>query len=106
MGLNLLSISGKVARCLMIDEKYFWELQRTLSAEFSKYVLAHPEMDEQIPNNAQLIFQIKGKADFNEWNERISLAQREAGQPVIKVAIDDLAPPLHSRLINPHLIAA
>jgi hypothetical protein len=90
----------------MIDEKYFWELQRTLSAEFSKYVIAHPEMDTQIPNNAQIVFRIKGKTDFNEWNERINLAQREAGQPVIKIEIDDLAPPLQSRLINPHLIAA
>ncbi len=90
----------------MTDEKYFWELQRTLSAEFSKYVLAHPEMDVKIPNNAQIIFRIKGKTDFNAWNERIGLAQKESDQPIITVEIDDLAPPLQSRLINPHLIAA
>jgi len=90
----------------MNDDKYFWELQRTLSAEFSKYILAHPEMDTQIPDNAQIIFKIKGKTDFNAWNERINLEQREPGQPVITVEIDDLAPPMQSRLINPHLIAA
>jgi len=90
----------------MVDERYFWELQRTLSAEFSKYVLAHPEIDAQIPNNAQIIFQVRGKTDFNKWNEHLTLAQRDPGQPVIRVEIDDLAPPVQSRLINPHLIAA
>ena len=90
----------------MTDEKYFWDLQRMLSAEFTKYVLAHSEMDAEIPDNAQIIFQIKGKTDFNRWCEDVGLAQKEPNQPVIKIEIDDLAPPLESRLINPHLIAA
>ena len=87
----------------MNEEKYFWELQRTLSAEFSKYILAHPEIDDHIPNNAQIVFRIKSNADFNKWNEGVSLTQRESNQPVIVVEIDDIAPPLESRLINPHL---
>lgn len=90
----------------MTNDKYFWELQRTLSAEFSKYVLAHPEIDEQIPNNAQIVFHIKGNAEFNKWSERVSRTQKEPNQPVIIIEIDDLAPPLESRLINPHLEAA
>ena len=90
----------------MTNDKYFWELQRTLSAEFSKYALAHPEIDEQIPNNAQIVFHIKGNTDFNKWSEQVSLAQKEPNQPVIIVEIDDLAPPLESRLINPHLEVA
>ena len=60
----------------------------------------------EIPDNAQIIFQIKGKTDFNRWCEGVALAQKEPSQPVIKIEIDDLAPPLESRLINPHLIAA
>lgn len=90
----------------MTEEKYFWELQRTLSAEFSKYVLAHPEIDDRIPNNAQIVFRIKGNDDFNAWSQQISIAQREPNQPVIIVEIDDLAPPLESRLINPHVEVA
>lgn len=90
----------------MSNDKYFWELQRTLSAEFSKYVLAHPEIDGQIPNNAQIVFHLKGNTEFNKWSEKIGLAQRESNQPVVIVEIDELAPPLESRLINPHLIEA
>jgi hypothetical protein len=88
----------------MINDKYMWELQRTLSAEFSKYILAHPELDSQIPNNAQVIFQIKGNDEFNAWSEKTNLAQREPNQPVVVVEIDDLAAPLESRLVNPHLV--
>jgi len=87
----------------MINEEYFWELQRTLSAEFSKYVLSHPEIDNKIPNNGQIVFHIKGNTDFNEWSEETSRAQKEPNQSVIIVEIDGLMPPLESRLINPHL---
>ncbi len=90
----------------MNNEKYFWELQRTLSAEFSKYVLAHPEIDEQIPNNAQIVFRMKDNPEFNQWSENIGNSQREPNQAVIIVEIDDLAPPLESRLVNPHLQSA
>lgn len=90
----------------MANEKYFWELQRTLTAEFSKYVLSHPEIDEQIPDNAQIVFHLKGNTDFNVWSEKIGLAQKEPNQPVIIVEIDELAPLLESRLVNPHLIEA
>lgn len=87
----------------MINEKYFWELQRILSAEFSKYALSHPEIDDRIPDNAQVVFHLKDNADFNAWSERVAFSQKEADQPVIIVEIDDLAPPLESRLVNPHI---
>ena len=85
-----------------MNDEYFWELQRTLSAEFSKYLLSHPETDDQIPDKAQIVFHLKGKDDFNRWSEKVNRAQKESGQPVIIVEIDGLAP-IESRLINPHL---
>ena len=45
----------------------FWELQRTLSAEFSKYVISHPEIDEKTPDGAQIVFNLKDNPEFNEW---------------------------------------
>ena len=87
----------------MNNDKYLWELQRTLSAEFTKYMLSHPEMDAQIPDNAQIVFHLKGHAEFNTWSEKAGLSQREAGQPVIVIEVDDIAPPLDSRLVNPHV---
>lgn len=91
----------------MLSDEIYWKLQRTLSAEFSKYLLTHPETDEQIPDNAQIVFHIKGQDDFNRWSEEINRAQRESNQPVIIVEVEGIAPsppPLESRLINPHLV--
>lgn len=91
---------------MLLNEDLFWKLQRTLSAEFSKYVLSHPEIDEQIPDNAQIIFHIKEQDDFNQWSDKINSIQRESNQPVIIVEVEGISPsppPLESRLINPHL---
>jgi len=89
----------------MNNDKYFWELQRTLSAEFSKYLLSHPEMDAQIPDNAQIVFHLKDQLDFNAWSERINADQREPNQAMIVIGVDTLSPPVESRLVNPHVEA-
>ena len=89
----------------MNNDKYFWELQRTLSAEFTKYLMTHPELDAKIPNNAQIVFHLKGHTEFNAWSEKIGLPQRDPSQSVVIIEVDDLTPPLTSRLVNPHVEA-
>ena len=59
----------------------FWELQRTLSAEFSKYVLSHPEIDEKIPDGAQIVFNLKDNPEFNEWALRIAVHSKKQASP-------------------------
>ena len=81
----------------------FWELQRTLSAEFSKYVLSHPEIDEKIPDGAQIVFNLKDNPEFNEWALRIARSQQEAGQPLVMITVTELIPIPISRLVNPEL---
>jgi hypothetical protein len=86
-----------------MNEELFWELQRILSAEFSKYVLSHPEMDEQIPDGAQIVFNITNNPEFNEWAMRIARLQQQPNQPIVIVTIKELMPISPSRLINPEL---
>jgi hypothetical protein len=81
----------------------FWRLQRTLAFEFSKYVLAHPEIDAQIPEGAQVVFLLEGEDRFNALSRRQAAAQHEKGQPVVLVRVKGLRPPLESRLISPEL---
>ena len=81
----------------------FWELQRTLSAEFSKYVLSHPEIDEKIPDGAQIVFNLKDNPEFNEWALRAARSQQEAGQPLVMITVAELIPVPISRLVNPEL---
>jgi len=86
-----------------MTEKEFVEKNIRLSFEFSKYVLANPELDESIPNNAQVVFLIEDDPEFNKKSKSLAEKQREPGQPVVIVKIKGLAPPLVSRLIEPKL---
>jgi len=86
-----------------MTEEEFVEKNIRLSFEFSKYVLANPELDEHIPDNAQVVFIIENDPEFNEKSKSLAEKQREPGQPVVIVRIKGLAPPLVSRLIEPKL---
>jgi len=44
----------------------FWELQRTIGFEFSRYILKHPGFAKQIPEDALIVFQIKDNPEFNK----------------------------------------
>ncbi|MFH1288604.1 MAG: DUF5647 family protein [bacterium] len=86
-----------------MTEKKFFEKSLTLSAEFSKYVLAHPKVGEQIPDDALVVFLLADDPKFNERSVTVARANREKNQPIIFVKAEGLAQPLESRLINPHL---
>jgi len=80
----------------------FWELQRTLGWEFSRYVLSH---DVSIPDGAEIVFQIKDNVEFNAWAKTMSRKNHESGSPIVVVKVEGLAPPppTVSRLINPRV---
>lgn len=86
-----------------MKDELFWELQRTLSAEFSKYILSHPEIDEQIPDGAQIVFNLEDNPEFNDWAIQIARSQQEENQPVVFVTVKELAPFPVSRIIKPEL---
>ncbi|HCG77414.1 MAG: hypothetical protein COS11_02225 [bacterium (Candidatus Ratteibacteria) CG01_land_8_20_14_3_00_40_19] len=86
-----------------MKESDFWELQRSIGFEFSKYVLSHPEIDEQIPDNALVVFNLEENPEFNEWAIRIANSRREPNQPVVILKAQKLLPPFESRLVNPRV---
>jgi hypothetical protein len=86
----------------MIDPKEFADKQLELAGEFAQYVADHPEVDQLLPENSHIYFQIKGEADFNRYSREMAERQRrEQGAPLILVRIKGLAPPHSSRLIDP-----
>lgn len=58
-----------------------------LSSEFQKYLMEHPEIEDQIPVNALIIFQIVGENAFNKWSRAVTLRNREKNQPVITITV-------------------
>jgi len=76
-----------------------------LVTEFDRYVVEHSEFAVEIPQNAQIILQIEGDMEYNEWSKRLAQKQREPGQPIVYVKVKGLRP-VKSRLIKPELAIA
>ncbi len=58
-----------------------------LSFEFTRYLLAHPELEEKIPKGAQVVLLPDYDERLRRFNLRNSKHQRKDGQPVIYVRI-------------------
>lgn len=84
----------------MGKDKDFWEIQRDLSFEWSRYVLTHPKVLDNIPDNAQIVFMVEDNPSFTSWSLEINKAKRKLSQPAVFVHIKRI---LSSRLVEPHL---
>ena len=86
----------------MIEPQLFEQKQFELATEFGKYVFDHPEVDELLPDQAHVYFQIDGEDEFNRYSRELAERQRrEEGVPIVLVRIKGLAPPQGSLLIDP-----
>lgn len=75
----------------------FEQKNTELAKEFNRYVREHPDIADQIPNDAVLIFQHEGDEAFNVWARQLAKAHEGQGGPVIFVRIKKLQP-LRSRI--------
>ena len=71
-----------------------------LLTEFDRYVMEHPEFAAKIPRNAQVVIQVEGDEEYNNWSAHLAQRQKELGQQVVYVKVKGLKP-AKSRLINP-----
>jgi len=76
----------------------------TLSFEFERYVLEHPDVLDQIPQGAEIVLLPKDDPELYRIN--LEATRRAHGErdvsPVVYVEVEALAPP-RSRLVNPRL---
>ena len=73
-----------------------------LVTELDRYVLEHPELAEKIPRNSQIVLQVEGDVEYNEWSKELAARQREPGQQVVYLKVKGLKP-AKSRLIEPEV---
>lgn len=76
-----------------------------LSTEFDLYLLEHPEVAEQIPENALVVLLPEEDQELCERNLALARDRRESGQAVVHVRIEKVAPP-RSRLVKPRVEVA
>jgi len=86
-----------------MTEKEKFEKNVTLSTEFSRYIIEHPEVAEKIPKGALVILLPQDDPKICEENRRQADKYRKKDQPMVFVKIEKLAPPRTSRLVNPVL---
>jgi hypothetical protein len=61
--------------------------------EFERYVSEHPAFAKKIPDDAILVFQVKGDTAFNRWSHRIGEKQGKLQrQPVVHITISKMGP--------------
>jgi hypothetical protein len=86
----------------MIDPHEFAQKQLELTAEFGKYVFDHPEVDDVLPPESYVYFEVAGEEEFNRYSRELAERQlRAEGRPLVCVKVRGLAPPQRSRLIDP-----
>ena len=74
-----------------------------LSTEFSKYIFEHPEWDDEIPKGAQVVLLPEYDKELSDYYLMIAEKQREKGQPVVYVRIEELLAPRFSRVSKAEL---
>ncbi len=86
----------------MIEAEKFAQRQLELTGEFGKYVIDHPEVDELLPPDSYIYFEVAGEEEFNQYGRQLAeKRRRESGPQIICVHVKGLTPIQGSRLIDP-----
>ncbi|MFH1293727.1 MAG: DUF5647 family protein [Pseudomonadota bacterium] len=73
-----------------MDKKELFSKNQELSTEFEFYLLEHPELEEQIPDNSLIVFQPEYDPELSKTNLEIATRNREKNQPVVHVKVQRL----------------
>ena len=82
----------------MDREKKMIERNIELSAEFSRYLFEHPEIEDNIPVNAEIILLPEFDLELKEFNLKMGKDIKAEGGKVIYVKIKNIRPKTLSRI--------
>jgi hypothetical protein len=82
----------------MNKEKEMIERNIELSGEFSRFLFEHPEMEEKIPMDAEIILLPEFDAELKEFNLQLGKNIEADGGKVIYISIKEIRPKVLSRI--------
>ena len=82
------------------DDKELADKNMELAFEFSRLVLAKPELARKIPENALVVLEVEEDPALTSYSRKIAKETQEPSQPIVVVHVEGLA---LSRLIHPEL---
>ncbi len=82
----------------MIKEKEMIEKNIELSAEFSRFLFEHPEIEEKIPVGTEIILLPEFDEELKEFNLRLGKDIEAEGSKVVYISIKEIRPKVLSRI--------
>lgn len=82
----------------MDKEKEMIERNIELSAEFSRYLFEHPEVEEKIPIDVEIILLPEFDSELKDFNLKLGRQIETEGGKVVYVIIKDIRPRVLSRI--------
>jgi hypothetical protein len=82
----------------MNKEKEMIERNIELSAEFSRYIFEHPEVEEKIPLDTEVILLPEFDRELKEFNLQLGRNIENEGGKVIYISIKQIRPKALSRI--------
>jgi Family of unknown function (DUF5647) len=73
----------------MTKEEMFRKNQQ-LSTEFELYLLDHPEIEKEIPDNALIVLLPSYDQELTQMNKKLAEVNREPGQAIVYVKVEKL----------------
>lgn len=69
-----------------------------LSAEFSRYLFEHPEVESMLPADAEIILLPELSSELSEYNQIMGREMEARGEKVVYVRVGPLRPKVLSRI--------
>ena len=82
----------------MNKEKEMIERNIELSAEFSRYIFEHPEIEEKIPLDTEIILLPEYDRELREFNLQLGKNIEKEGEKVIYISIKEIRPKTFLRI--------
>ena len=73
-----------------MTRKELFRKNQQLSTEFELYILEHPEIEEQIPDNAMIVLVPEYDQELATKNIELAEANKEPGQTIVYIRITRL----------------
>jgi len=73
-----------------MDKSELFSKNQQLSTEFELYLLEHPEIEEQIPDNSLIVLLPEYDSELSKTNMEIAMRNQEKGQSLVYVKVHKL----------------
>ncbi|MBI4746213.1 MAG: hypothetical protein HY786_06690 [Deltaproteobacteria bacterium] len=90
----------------MAKEKKMIERNIEITAEFSRYLFEHPEIEDKISMESEIVLLPEFDKELKEFNLGLGKDMEAEGSKVVYISIKDIRPKALSRIEHIELLAA